>query len=157
MSNAQLKYAVLCERVVTNQETNNASIFEILEQFNLPKELLEKKPFHSPSGDTSINIIQNTSELFMVWRALDEAEYQGKVELLDPRRRLLGEGPFNLDLRGTKRSRVKFVLHQLPVTDFGTYTFVISLYDSESETWVEHGRVEVDIEELLENQLSNQP
>lgn len=122
----QCLWGVLCSLSSIDQERNNISLFNVIDQLNLPisdKGVGERKVFPLPF------------ELVTLWRRIlntniDNSEITTDIEikLLDPNERILQQtvAPIKFN-RDSRRSRLRIKIIGLPITTIGDYVFEISV------------------------------
>lgn len=117
-------WAILCERVVIDRDTNNASLFNIIEEVQIPVQPpVNPSELNHPAG-----VMPVAFELVVLWARADfevPERGRGRISVTVPggKDRLLPE--FEVDLTQFPRLRTRLRLPGLPVGDTGIYRFVI--------------------------------
>ena len=152
----ELIWSVICARSSIDSESNNVSLFEALEQLNVPSDVEKQR---GPSGEQIDILIPQTIELISLWRLSDykkPEKAECRVRLRTPQG--IGEvsKPFMIDLStsGLKRFRTVMKINGIPFKGFGTYFFVVELRNEASGTWEEKAKVPIDVEVLQEKKQS---
>ena len=116
-------WAILCERVVIDTETNNLSLINVVEEVHVPAQ-----PPGSLPEAVSKNLVPGLLELVVLW-ARSDAEIPerglGRVRIVTP---AVGEtiaNDFDVDLSRFLRLRSRLKLPGLPPGGEGTYLFKI--------------------------------
>lgn len=148
----QCLWGVLCSLSSVDQERNNISLFNVIDQLNLPvsdKGIEERKVFPLPF------------ELVTLWRRIlntniDNSEITTDIEikLLDPNERILQQtvAPVKFN-RDSRRSRLRIKILGLPITTIGDYVFEISVKQPGSDTLEMAKTIPFEIREQKQNLL----
>lgn len=134
-------WAILCERVVIDRDTNNVSLFNVIEEVTVPAQPpLALSQMNIPAG-----VSPGMFELVVLWVRSDfevSERGRGRVRLLVPTAKgaLLVSAAkdalirdFEVDLTQFLRLRTRLRFPGLPVGDTGTYRFVIQGKAGDSE------------------------
>lgn len=117
----RLVWALLCNDAVTDQETNNLTLYNLIEQFQISKTALLKQ-------DKKI-ILPVAVKLVSLWSRINttgknEFSAQIEIDLVDPAGDVLQVIPHELRvLEGKDRIRLIIKLQGLPVSKEGAYLF----------------------------------
>lgn len=145
-------WAILCSLSSTDQETHNISLFNIVEQFNIPpqafsQQLKEKKPLISPLQ----------YEIVLFWRRTlnigisDEEIFADlKIKTIDPSGVGIQEtiSPFKFP-KGLQRLRFRVIMPGLIFTTKGDYVHQISLKLSEQNDFKSVIEVPFEVKEAI--------
>ncbi|MFC2058341.1 hypothetical protein ACFLTS_01690 [Chloroflexota bacterium] len=131
-------WTVLCSRVITDKESNNVSLLDVMEEITLIVQgagsggevLLEK--------DRAI--LPFTLVLASLWsRKKTDKPVAGTAKdiVITPSGKILTENEFKVDLSNHIRMRTKRNLHNLPVAvnEPGRYIFRTELLNEKNKTW----------------------
>ena len=119
-------WSVLCRKVSIDRETNNVSLFDVLEQVQL----------YQWSGEFSA--IAGPFELASLWYRSDiPSRAEARVTLRGPSNRLLTDLTQEIDLREFRRVRARYVIANIPIEGPGTYRFVVECKQQNAEVWSE--------------------
>jgi hypothetical protein len=123
-------WAVLCQSSVIDRDTNNISLFNVLEELTA----ISAAPQEGTKGSTPAKGIPYIFDLVTLWsRSMQEIPEQGygRVRLFTPE----GESPlgseYEVDLTRYLRLRTRLHISGFPLKGEGIYRFVI---DGKSET-----------------------
>lgn len=115
-------WAVICQSSVVDQETNNVSLFNILEQVDVPE------PPALPPDSSSLRAALRPLELFILFaRTASEVPEHGRVNvrLIFPSDDPPASFQIDVDLSQVHRNRARINLPGMPVSGEGEYLFVI--------------------------------
>jgi hypothetical protein len=134
----QCVWAILCSNSITDRESNNLSLINIIEQFNVPKEVFyEQKKAGKPLP------LQAKYELVSMWRRAFKLELSNeeivselKIVTIDPNGKMINETvlPFKFP-QSMKRLRVQLALPAMLLTVAGDYVHEIFLKFPKEETF----------------------
>jgi hypothetical protein len=138
-----------CRVAITDQNTNNVSLVEVLEEIAVAP--LEASP------DPARPKFPAVFDVVSLWARAnpdEPATGQGRVRLVSPRGETLIEQAVEVDLREVRRLRSVGRIMGLPLRGAGTYHFRIDVRPNPDAAWTEVGRVplEVSVEAPLEGQ-----
>ena len=135
----QHRWSILCRESSIDSQTNNISLFNILEQVGIDAEVFAEKK----GGAIPMNL-----ELVTLWEKQVEEEgvdAEVEVELQEPDGKPLGKFPYTISVP-KRRHRHLVKLNGLPVTEkSGRYTFKIRKREGGESKFVEVGEVPVEI------------
>lgn len=134
-------FGILCSSAILDQRSNNLSLFNVIDQINIKKEIFEK----IENTQKFINIALE-HEIATVWRTCVNQELCHfpmnillKVKLLDPNGKILNEHLVNMILPSkTRRHRFAIHLNGMPLTSPGDYVYVIEAAQNENKDRFEH-------------------
>jgi hypothetical protein len=123
-----LIYAVICSGSSIDGETNNVSLFNILDQITI---------YDHPKKDGVVSI---PFEIFTSWiRTNPEIPSKGnqRITYKDPSGKSLGRVETIIDLSSAERYRNRVKFSTLPVKTSGRHTFVIEYQGEGENRWKE--------------------
>ena len=134
-------WAVICEGSATDQETNNISLFTIVEEMHIPEPPGDEPPGDESAGDESAG---DGSPLFparlllvaLFSRSDFDIEEKGEARLvihLANGQSVVTQPHLEVDLESAHRSRIKFNLPGIPVGGQGQYKFELQALSDESD------------------------
>lgn len=157
MTKSKIKYlgAILCSSASIDRETNNLTVFNIIEEINV----LEKQLQSSPNNQTNKKVVPLQFELITLWKkeVLDqEVDIKSKIELVDPGNEILQtiEVPLVIK-REHKRFRNRIQMNGLNITTKGEYNFRIYIKEDNEDKFNLVGEVPLTINVLKDEQLKN--
>lgn len=123
-------WTVICSRSIINKETNNITLFEVLEQLNLME-----PPLPLPEG--TIGGIPIIFEVVTLWNRSNDEPTMGRarLQLLTPSGSVINEHEYSIDLTDHSRARAKTQVVGLPVQEFGRHQFRMQLWDEDNNQW----------------------
>jgi hypothetical protein len=117
-------WSVLCSQSVIDAQSNNVSLFNVIEQLTV----VMKKTI-IPEG--KIPLLPISLELVTLWERgeLEQGGSQGHVavDVLDPTGKRLGGQDINVDVSVARRCRSKLAFGGIPVTTSGRYIMRVSI------------------------------
>lgn len=125
-------WTVLCSKSLVDQETQNITLFEVLEQVNVPKEFFSSKK----------EVVLPNFEVVSLWgRANVDKAIKGKARLTlqTPSGKSLNQHEYAIDLSTHQRTRTRAKVNSLIVNEPGRYQFSIERF--ENQRWKVVGRV----------------
>lgn len=134
---ARLLWTVLCSKTSIDRESNNISLFEVLEQVTV----------EGPPEDARINLAA-TSTLVTEWMRsdIDQPESRfGRFSLVGPSGEVFGGVEFEINLSDEVRHRSLINMHTLPLQGPGIYEFVIEIRDDDGGGWQEASRIPLQV------------
>ena len=134
-------WAVICEGSAIDQETNNISLFTIVEEMHIPEPPGDESAGDEPPGDESAG---DGSPLFPARLLLvalfsrsdfdiEEKEEARLVIHLANGQSVVTQPHLEVDLESAHRSRIKFNLPGIPVGGQGQYKFELQALSDESD------------------------
>ncbi len=128
-------WAVLCEKSLTDSETNNVSLINVIEEVTVPAQPpIKLSDLGLPEG-----IVPTVLELVVLWvrSNLDEPEHgQGRVQIAIPNSYDASTQQFEVDLTHFLRLRSRIKLTGIPAGGEGIYLFKIAGKTASSD-WTE--------------------
>lgn len=137
-------WSVLCSRSSTDKETNNVSLFDVIEQLNV----LAPDPIPDGAG------IPIQSELVTLWSRENPEEpgrTGGRVRLLSPNASVAFAQEFDINLLEHHRVRTQLRMNGFPLRGFGRYLLVVEQRQGE-DAWREVARIPIQLERLTQPQ-----
>ena len=134
-------WTVICSQVVIDQDTNNISLFNILEEVGIPQEVVKEN-----------NIIPIVLEIVSLWVRSDLAEPSkgsARISLIAPDGELLKTVESEVDLTDHERLRARGCFQGLPFKGEGVYDFKVSLKNNHD--WAEVATIPVKIRFMDQN------
>jgi hypothetical protein len=134
MNNIKHIWSILCERSSIDQNTNNISLFNVLEQINVDKKVLEMAKTSQKSVIATINY-----QLITLWQKEAEKKkinFEQKIEVVDANGKILASAPKRLEIPASQ-TRIRAInnFEGLPITGMGEYAFKIYLKDEYDEKY----------------------
>jgi hypothetical protein len=133
-----LIWSVLCRSSSVDRDTNNISLFEVIEEMRIVTQ--------SDEGTEGIAPLQ--CELLTLWRRSDSSVPEvvnQKVEITAPSGERIAGAETPIDLSTHVRSRIRIKIEALAIRGAGTYWFAILTTDGPSGSAVERHRVPLEI------------
>jgi len=134
---ADLVFCALCHKAVTDQDSNQLSLQDVLEQINV--ETTEKV--------VGVALLPIPAQFATFWtrsRLEEREKIHARLKLIAPDNAQLANSPFEVDLETKRNYRVVMKLHSLPISGSGRYWFVVESEDADG-TWSKRGRFPLDI------------
>ena len=133
-------WTVICSNSVIDKDTNNVSLFDVLEQIQLdmvvtPEDAVAVLPF-------PLNIVS----LWSREQPDNPTQVHAKDRVLSPTGQILFEGEYDIDISEYQRTRYKRRLFGLQVPESGEYNLVTQFKASKRSTWREVCRIPLQIE-----------
>jgi hypothetical protein len=128
-------WSILCQDAVIDRETNNVSLFNIVEEVSIPVE----PPTKTPTSVAPQRLTAADFALVTLWARSDEKvgeQGRGRIRLVLPDTKEVAQSEFEVDLTTYLRSRFVMRFHGLPGGDQGTYRFIIESKDMAGD-WVQ--------------------
>jgi hypothetical protein len=127
-------WSVLCSKSITDRETNNICLLDVLEQFSLGTEVPVDEEIMLPV----------TFELVTLWsRGPDDEPGRGRARITfqSPGGDVLNSREYDLELTDFRRSRSRTRIEGLLVRGPGRYVFIIDLKGEGDAEWRQAGSV----------------
>lgn len=114
-------WSVLCSQSVTDQQTNNISLFNVIEQIeatlakSIPQGVLPPAPL--------------PLELVSLWERVeadDQTVGTAVVDVLDASGNRIGGREMGIDVTAHRRCRTRLILTGIPITGSGRYTVQVA-------------------------------
>ena len=128
----KVQYALLCQKAIIDRDSNNVSIFNVIEEISIPQESLALSTDNPvPLGDLI------GFELLTLWaRSADDVaeEGSGRLQVFVPdQEEAFVTRTFPVDLSQFLRTRSRIAFPGLPAAGRGTYRFVLT--SSRNSEW----------------------
>ncbi len=144
-------WSILASGVSVDQESNNLSLFNVIDQIVIPKNQLVEMPIVTGEKKPAIPI---GFVVVSQWRKLQEnidVKGDARIELLDPSGTMRQKAEFTINLPGKiERFRSRVQWGGIRVTTSGTYIFKISLKEEGQDEFVPVGEAYLKIQ-IIEN------
>jgi hypothetical protein len=131
-------WTVVCSHVVTDKETNNVSLHNVVEQLTvekIPQEIKEK----AEKEGVDRFVIPYRISVITLWSRSDLGKGSigyGQFTLMSPSGESLNEPKnFEINLVDNRRFRSKGNYPGIPVKEAGKYIFRVELRDTENSEW----------------------
>jgi hypothetical protein len=121
-------WTVICSRSIIDRDTNNVSIYNVIEQINVPGE---------PQPDRVLDIIV---EIVTLWVRSDfdvPSHGDARLTFISASGQRGGSVEFELDLSEFERLRTRRLFEGLPVAEPGRHTWLVELRNEGEEEWQE--------------------
>ena len=136
-------WSVLCQEASVDANTNNISLFKVVEQlqFGLKMEELDKlkdNPKFDPAKPITFPF---ASQLVILWKNLSNTpvfEFPVKILLIDPNGKIIDEmfSDFRFE-EGKDRLRTIVSINMIPVTKSGDYTYSVMTKQNKNDDFEE--------------------
>ena len=134
---AYLVFCALCHKAVTDQDSNQLSLLDVVEQVQV--EVREKL--------IGGGLVPMPAQLATFWTRSDynvPEKIHARLRLLGPSNALVGSAAFEVDLEAKPNYRAVLKLQGLPVSDSGRFWFLVESENAD-DTWSERGRFPLDV------------
>lgn len=133
-------WTVICSRAVIDKESNNVSLFDVLEEARL----------RTAESDTEKPVIPFPIAIAWVttWQREpieNPTHSRGKDIILSPTGEVLVENEYPIDLSKFKRVRAKRNVANFPVSESGMYRFRTQIWNEEKNVWEAVSDIPLDI------------
>lgn len=139
-------WTVLCSKASVDQQTNNVSLFEVLEALQIKTSQAPTFPITTPFQGTIVTLWAR-SEIARGERG------EMRVRLLAPDGTQLSEFINRTDLVRTPRTRNIAAITGLPIAGNGVHEFEVAWRSTEAEGWRVVGSVPLDISLAVDPEL----
>ena len=132
----RLSWTVLCTRSSVDSESNNISLFEVLEQLTLSA---------PPPGP---GVVVFPHEVVSMWTRENLAEggvAETRLVIVAPDNTRTEGPPINIDLTAFHRTRLRGRTPGLPVGAPGLYWIATEMRQGDGPAWIEVGRVPLEV------------
>lgn len=128
-------WSVLCLRASIDRETNNVSLFDVVEQIQV-------------LGRAGTPGVVGPFELVSLWRRTLSLPERGqvRVSIRGPSGHLYVQQVQDIDLREFQRMRARFRITAIPIEGSGTYQISVELQQTDGEAWGKVANIPVEIE-----------
>jgi len=133
-------WSVLCTKSSIDSDTNNISLFEILEQIQVSQ-------FPEPAGD-AITVVPMPVELVSLWTREPVGEPQQgecRLTMYSPRGKSLSSPPQVMDLSKYRRFRSRFQIPGLPLDGPGLCEVEVQFRGGSEAEWNTVARVPIEV------------
>lgn len=135
-------WSVVCSRSATDRETNNVSLFEVIEQLNVL----------GPLPDGANVALPISYELVSLWSRADPAEPEestARLTLIAPNDTEIHVQEFAINLTGNVRMRTQLRSLGFPVRGAGRYTFKVEIRRLDDH-WDTVARIPVQLDSIAQ-------
>ena len=132
-------WTVVCTQSSIDSTSNNITLFEVIEQLNVPN------PFPTPEPGKQL-LAPIGLEVVTLWARTDDLvpeRSECKVRFSDPKGTTILERSFEANLTGHVRNRHRLRINGLPLTVPGRYTFHVDAKTPQG--WKEFGSVPLQV------------
>jgi hypothetical protein len=136
-------WSVVCNRSATDRETNNISLFEVLEQLNV------LGPLPDPNANIAIPVQYEVVSLWIRENPAELEESKGRIILVAPNGAEVYTQEFPVDLTENDRMRSQVRAVGLPVRGAGRYLFKVEI-QREANSWETVARIPVQLESVAQ-------
>jgi hypothetical protein len=136
-------WSVLCSRSSTDRETNNLSLFEIIEQLNV------LGPLPDLGAKVAIPVQLEIVSLWSRSQSGEAEESRGRLTLLSPSGLEAFTREFVVNLVEHDRMRTQLRLMGLPLFGTGRYTFTVEIQRA-NEQWEVVARIPLQLESIAQ-------
>jgi len=130
-------WSVLCLKASIDRETNNISLFDVVEQ-------IQVLPQRESGG------VVGPFELVSLWTRSVGVPERGevRVSIRGPSEHLYAQEMQEIDLREFRRMRARFRVAGIAIEGPGTYHFSVEVRPANSESWTEVAKIPLEVEEM---------
>ncbi|PIT93233.1 MAG: hypothetical protein COU06_01050 [Candidatus Harrisonbacteria bacterium CG10_big_fil_rev_8_21_14_0_10_38_8] len=142
MKNIEHVWTILCDKSVIDKETNNISLFNLIETLTLNP---EKKQFKSLSVDVNLQLVTRIKRPLGVTKGIKNIYI--KVDFLSPKKesKLSFEKEFTISQKDITNLRIVNNIKNIIVEKEGEYEFVVSVKEIRNEDYEKIGRYPLSI------------
>ncbi|HEY4479944.1 MAG TPA: hypothetical protein VJB58_00530 [Candidatus Paceibacterota bacterium] len=132
---SKIVYAIACSSSSTDKQTNNISLFSLLEDLKFDGKLLKTsnvlpEKISLPIQFEIVILFSRTNTS----KAEKDLPIAAKIDLIDPNEKSLMNFPINTSIQdGKKRFRMNIKVNGVSATTSGTYVFRVNLLKDESD------------------------
>ena len=136
-------WTILCGSSSVDQQTNNLSLFNLIDQvsLNIKREDWEKAMSEGKKGF----LARTQFEIITLWEKgdlEDEISAEAEIRLIDPKGNVLHKQPYQFNFaKQVKRHRQRLTWNGMKLTQAGIYTFSINIKLPNSNEFEEVGTV----------------
>lgn len=139
-------WAITCSLSSIDQQKNNVSLFEVIDQVNLPREAFGEKP----------RLVNVKHEVISQWRRVIQAQIDSSelifdvaIELVDPQGKSIQRAVSQYSLpKGMRRLRIRTGFGALAVTCPGDYAYKVSYKLTDDEDFQPAHTIHLEVLEL---------
>ncbi len=136
-------WSVVCSRSTTDRETNNISLFEVLEQLNM------LGPIPDPNAHVALPVQYEVVSLWVRANAADAEESAGRIVLTAPDGIEIYSQEFPVNLTQHDRMRTQARSFGFPVHGAGRYLFKIEIRRA-GNNWETVARIPIRLESIAQ-------
>jgi len=136
-------WSVLCGRSTTDRDSNNISLFEILEQINL------LGPVPEPSAKAALPMQFEVVSLWSRANLGEPEESSGRIKMIAPNGTVTLTHEFPVALTENPRIRTQMRSIGFPLLGAGRYTFTVEIRRA-NDTWDTVARIPVQVESMAQ-------
>lgn len=133
-------WTVLCSRSVTDKDTNNINLLEVIEQVTI---------IGTPPPEGQEGIVPIPLEVVTLWtRTRDDQSARGRarIKFVRPSGVLdRATNEIDVDLTTHKRTRNSMKISGLPISEQGRHGFTVELWKDETQTWAEVASIPLEV------------
>lgn len=147
MDKITLNWSLLCSNTTLDSNTNNLSLFNVIEQINISVDEVAFKEHKEKKTEGFIVPFQGVLvSKFKKRRPSEAVLFDFVVDFINPEGKALSQHAQTLDFKsGIKNMRVRNDIPVLPVLVNGEYNFVLKIREVGDKDFVEIGKVPLDI------------
>jgi hypothetical protein len=142
-------WTVFCTRSVIDKDTNNVSLFEVIEKISAAGKVTKEREKKGAMPAIPLN-----AQLVTLWARQDPSVPEsGRARIIfeSPSQKVLFQFEYEIDLSSFARTRSRGSIATLPVPESGWYKFRVQLL-TKSDTWQEVACIPLEVEvELKES------
>jgi hypothetical protein len=120
-------WTIVCSKASIDEQSHNASVFNVLEQINVLEEIRDPKPVLAFSFEVLTCWIRENSEI--------PCRGRQRLTLIDPQNEQLAHIELDINLAKTERARNRFQLNGLPLSIAGRYFFRTDFQEDGESDW----------------------
>lgn len=136
-------WSLICSYSVTDSDSNNMSVFNLIETLHVPLDKLNKKEGEAFSVPFNFQLVTRLRKK----ETDEEVSLTLKASIIDPSGNLMGEefeNQFEFP-KQLKNIRIRTLFESLPVKDEGLYYIKIKIKGADEEEYVDIARVPLEI------------
>jgi hypothetical protein len=136
-------WSVLCGRAVTDRETNNMSLLEVIEQVNL------LGPMPEPGQRVALPIPFEVVSLWSRGNPNEREESTGRIKIIAPNNAEVLAHEFSINLIEHARVRTQMRSVGIPLAGVGRYVFSIEI-KRPNEIWETVAKIPLQVESMAQ-------
>lgn len=138
-------WSIACLRSITDAETNSMSLINFVEQFRIPKKVLDDK-----KNDLNLITIHISFEIvnYLLLENRDEEKFELQIELVGPNNKIIKENTLTQKLKikkPHKKIRARMFVNGISIQAEGRYHYSVKLKNQEDKHFVEVSQIPIDI------------
>jgi|SRR3989344_2149542 len=140
-------WSVLCTNSSIDQQTNNVSLYNVIEQIHIDKAAFEAVT-KNPEEVVVANIVFEIVSLWKKDESAEDLKVEQRLDMLDPTGKLLDsvKNEFKIPAKVT-RFRFKLQINGMKVTAPGEYNYVLNVKNPATGEFDEVTRVPLEVKE----------